>query len=301
MQIKLNASDRSVGDGHPVYVVAEIGINHDGDFSKVYELMRDAKLAGVDAVKFQCRTPRMSTPKDQWDVPKLTPWGEVMPYLEYRKRMEFTREQWWKINDYAHTIGLDWFTSVWDVGAVKLLYETCLSERMIAWKVPSAMLTNWALLDAIHATEPDTMPIFLSTGMSTWDEITTAVRSISRPLVLMHCHSAYPAPVHELNLNMLRAWGEREELKHAVLGYSGHETGLATTVASVALGAKVIERHITLDRAGPGTDHAGSTEAVGFSKLVRDIQAVDKALGLYIHNRGTWASEMAAKKKLRGV
>ena len=297
MQIKLNASNTIVGEDNPVYVVAEIGINWDGDFAKVYELMRMAKLAGVDAVKFQCRTPRVSTPRAQWNVPKLTPWGETMPYIKYREKMEFTLDQWWKINDYAHNIGIDWFTSVWDIDAVMFLRGDNLSQRMVAWKVPSAMLTNYALLGALHV---DTMPIILSTGMSTWREILTAVGLISNPLVLMHCHSAYPAPVEELNLNMLQAWSEREELKHAVLGYSGHETGLATTVVSVALGAKVIERHVTLDRSSVGTDHAGSTEAVGLAKLIRDIRSVENALGQNNHNRQTWASEMAARKKLRG-
>ena len=299
-QVKLNASDRVVGQGQPCYIISEIGINWDGIFPKVFELMKVAKLAGVDAVKFQKRTPDVSTPHVEWERPKETPWGETIPYILYRQKMEFSREQWWAINDYARSLDLNWFTSVWDVESVNYMEENKLGKEMVAWKVPSAMLTNDALLERLKKTGG---PIFLSTGMSTWTEIQHAVELIGNtPLVLFHCHSAYPAPVQELHLNIINSWNTIGALQNVPIGYSAHETGLATTVATVALGACAIERHITLDRSSLGTDHAASTEGQGFAKLVRDVRAVEKALGeKFTPERQLHNSELAARTKLRGI
>src|SRR3990172_3943155 len=157
-QVKLHKRERIIGEKYPTYIIAEIGINWDGEMKKVYELMRMAKLAGVDAVKFQKRMPRISTPKEQWDIPKVTPWGTTMPYIEYREAMEFNRENWWSINDYAHSLDLDWFTSVWDVESVDYMLEDNLGRNMSAWKVPSAMLTNDKLLERLRLTGG---PVFL--------------------------------------------------------------------------------------------------------------------------------------------
>lgn len=301
MRGEIEIAGRRVGDGHPCFIVAEIGINHDGDLSKAHELMRMAKLAGADAVKFQKRTPELSTPQEMWDQPKLTPWGETMPYIEYRRRMEFTVEQWFSIHDYAHHLGILWFSSVWDFKAVQFFSLENPGLDMCAYKVPSAKITDEALLEhVIYAGRP----VIMSTGMSTWEEIQKAVTTLKGrvPLAVMHCHSAYPAPVNELNLNMIESW--RNGVKgfdEIPIGYSGHETGLATTVVAVALGASIVERHITLDRAGSGSDQAASVEPQGFAKIVRDIRSVETALGER-HNpkRKVMESELAARKKLRG-
>ena len=297
-EIKL-ANDRLVGDGHPAYIVAEIGINHNGSLQTAQDLMRVAKLAGVDAVKFQKREPRISTPKSEWRKPKLTPWGETMPYIEYRERMEFDKKQYSSIDSYARFLGIDWFSSVWDVESLEFFLEEP-NWKMPAFKVPSAKITDLDLLENLSAYG---WPVFMSTGMSTWAEILTAVSIVEEgaPLALLHCNSSYPAKVEELDLNKITAWREEPELENVPIGYSGHETGLATTLAARALGACIIERHITLDRSLSGNDHSASVEPQGFSKLVKDIKAIELAMERGAEaKREVWDSEMVARKKLRG-
>lgn len=301
MRGEIEIAGRKIGDGHPCYIVAEIGINHNGSLGTARELMKMAKLAGCDAVKFQKRTPELSTPKEMWDQPKETPWGEVMPYIEYRRRMEFTVDQWFAIHDYASFLNIRWFSSVWDFKAVQFFSLENKGLDMCAYKIPSAKITDDALLEhVIHAGRP----VIMSTGMSTWEEIQKAVITLKGqvPLAIMHCHSAYPAPVEELNLNMIESWRNGVSAFNGIpIGYSGHETGLATTVAAVSLGASIVERHITLDRAGSGSDHSASVEPQGFAKLVRDIRTVQKALGeRQKANRRVYESELPARKKLRG-
>lgn len=290
---------RLVGDGHPAYIVAEIGINHNGSLQTAQELMKAAKLAGADAVKFQKREPRISTPKSEWRKPKLTPWGETMSYIEYRERMEFDKKQYSSIDSYARFLGIDWFSSVWDVESLEFFLEEP-NWRIPAFKVPSAKITDLDLLENLSA---HGWPVFMSTGMSTWAEILTAVSVVQEgaPLALLHCNSSYPAKVEELDLQKITAWREEPELEDIPIGYSGHETGLATTLAARSLGASIIERHITLDRSLSGSDHSASVEPQGFSKLVKDIRAIEQAIWIPAKSeREVWSSETAAREKLRG-
>ena len=285
------------------YIIAEIGINHNGDMAIAERLIRAADFAGVDAVKFQKRTPRISTPRPEWDRLRDTPWG-TMTYLEYRERIELDVEVYKRLVGLAHGLNLDLIVSVWDLIALEEMQmggDTYF--RPTALKIPSAMLTNYKLVEETAAVEG---PIILSTGMSTTSEIDQAVSAIAsissiykmdREMTLMHCTSTYPCKPEELNLNAIPVLASK--YPRFTIGYSGHEVGLAATVAAVALGAKVVERHITLDRSMWGTDQAASVEPVGFAKLVKDIRLVEQAMGDGV--KRVYASEREALRKLRGV
>ena len=287
----MKIGNSEIGPGHKTYVIAEVGINHNGSIQTAYDLMTAAKVAGCDAVKFQKRTPKLAVPKDQWDKPKETPWGETIPYLEYRERMEFSKKDYRAISDHARHLEIDWFVSVWDVESVDFMLTDMPS--MAAIKIPSAKLTDKGLLEAALNSG---LPLLMSTGMSTWGEMLEARKITGGEGALMVCHSAYPAPVSELNLKLVPKM--IANFGHPV-GYSGHEVGLSTTVAAVALGASIIERHITLDRSAKGSDHAASVEPQGFIKLVKWIRSVEQAMGDGV--KRVWESELPAKEKLRGV
>lgn len=281
---------RLVGAGHPVYVIAEIGINHNGSLEIAKQMMEGAKKAGCDAVKFQKRTPEVCTPRDQWDLMRDTPWGR-MSYIDYRHKVEFGVEQYAEINRYARELGIDWFASCWDEPAVDFMerFETPV------YKVASASVTDHGLLQRLARTG---RPIMLSTGMSTLEQIDAAVALIPRAqLLLAHATSAYPCPPELLNLQMIRTL----EAKYpgVPIGYSGHETGLATTWAAVAMGATFVERHITLDRAMWGSDQAASVELGGLQRLVANIRDIEKALGDGV--KKVYEAELAPMKKLRRV
>jgi N-acetylneuraminate synthase len=277
-----------VGDGQRVFVVAEIGINHNGDLGIARLLIDAAKAAGCDAVKFQKRTPELCVPRDQSDVPRETPWG-VMPYLDYRRRLELSEAAYEAIDRHCRASQIPWFGSFWDEPSLRFL------ERFDppCHKVPSALLVRDDLLLAARGTG---RPVVLSTGMSTWDEIGRAVDLLGEEdLVVNHSTSTYPCPPAELNLRVI------ETLREAFgcpIGYSGHEVGLQTTNAAVCLGASVVERHITLDRAMWGSDQAASVEPGGFARLVRDIRVIEQALGDGI--KRVYESEQAALARLRG-
>jgi N-acetylneuraminate synthase len=280
---------RSVGNGQPVFVIAEIGINHNGDLDIAKKLIDAAALAGCDAVKFQKRTPELCVPDDQSDVPRETPWG-VMSYLEYRHRLEFGEAKYAEIDRYCNEKGILWFASCWDEPSVKFI------ERFepACHKVASPCLTDHELLVRIAATK---RPVILSTGMSTMDEIRQAVTHFDRErLLIAHSTSAYPCAPDELNLSMIGSLAREFELP---VGYSGHEVGLQTTVAAVVLGAAFVERHITLDRAMWGTDQAASVEPWGLMRLVRDIRVVERALGDGV--KRVYESELEQKKRLRRI
>lgn len=250
-----------------VRIVAEVGINHNGSVETAKRLIDAAADAGCDAVKFQVGDPDRYVNRSVWDVPRETPWG-TMRYIDYRKRLEFSDVELAALREYATACGIEWFASPLDVSAVARL-EWVGCER---YKVASPMLTNSELLDAIRATGK---PVILSTGMSTLDEIDAAVERV-QPEVVMHCTSAYPCPPEIINLRVIPALKERY---NRPVGYSGHEVGLATTVAAVAMGAEWVERHITLSRAMWGSDQAASIEPEGFRRLVRDIRTVEQAMG----------------------
>jgi N-acetylneuraminate synthase len=279
-----------IGGGAPVYVIAEIGLNHNGDVDIAKQLIDVAADAGAQAVKFQKRTPAISTPEHMKSVMRETPWGE-MTYLDYRYRVEFNREQYIEIGDYATLRGLAWFASPWDEPSVDFLEDI----NVVAYKVASASVTDHGLLRAMGATGKT---VILSTGMSTLEQIDAAVETLgTENLVLLHATSTYPLPPEEANLLMIPAL--RERYFGVPVGYSGHETGLQISLAAVALGAVAVERHITLDRAMWGSDHAASLEPTGLEHLVRDIRVIEEAMGDGV--KRVFPGEVAPMQKLRRV
>lgn len=267
VQIKKN---RAVGPSQPTYIIAEIGINHNGSVDIARQLIDAAVLAGCDAVKFQKRTPELCVPKDQWEKQRETPWG-TMSYIDYKRKTEFGLEEYTLIDDYCQAKGIDWFASCWDEPSVDFMEQF----NPVMYKMASASLTDRPLLDRVRATG---RPLMLSTGMSTSKEIEDAVRYVGLDnLMIAHSTSAYPCPPQELNLRMIPTL--MQQFPGTPIGYSGHETGLSTTVTAVALGATFVERHFTLDRAMWGSDHAASVEPGGMMKLVRDIRDTELALG----------------------
>jgi len=282
--------DRAVGAGHPVYITAEIGINHNGDLANAIALIDHAVDSGCDAVKFQKRMPEISTPRDQWELQRDTPWGR-MSYIDYRHRVEFGVEEYAAIDQHAKRRGVAWFASPWDLQSVDFLE----AFDVPAHKVASACLTDDELLRRMRATR---RTIILSTGMSTMRQIRHAVEVLgSDNIILCHATSTYPAPVAELNLKMIYAL--QAEFPNVPIGYSGHETGLQTTVAAVAMGAVFVERHITLDRSMWGSDQAASIEPQGLARLVRDVRVISDAMGDGV--KRIYDGERAAMKKLRRV
>ena len=291
----LTAPARTIGtkiiaSGRPVYITGEIGINHNGELSNAFALIDQAAAAGCDAVKFQKRTPEVCTPRDQWDIERDTPWGR-MTYLDYRHRVEFGIEEYAAIDEYARQRGIAWFASPWDVESVDFLEQFDVP----AHKVASASLTDDELLQRLRATG---RTIILSTGMSTPRQIRHAVEVLgSDSIVLCHATSTYPAKPSELNLRMIHTL--QAEFPNVPIGYSGHEVGLQTTLAAVALGATFVERHITLDRAMWGSDQAASVEPPGLQRLVRDIRTISESLGDGV--KRIYDGELAAMRKLRRV
>jgi N-acetylneuraminate synthase len=284
---KIEIGGRLVGDGEPTYIIAEIGINHNGDVDIAKKLIQVAAVAGCTAVKFQKRTPLLAVPEAQRNVVRETPWG-TMTYLEYKERTEFWSEQFNEIDKEVRRLDLQWFASPWDLDSVAFLEE----YEPPCYKIASASLTDADLLSKVRSMG---RPVILSTGMSTMSEIETAVSRLHGiPLALLHATSTYPCPPSELNLNMI---GTLRSKFGVPVGYSGHETGLQTTVAAVAIGASIIERHITLDRAMWGSDHAASVEPPGLSRLVRDIRTVESALGDGV--KKVYESEIPIRAKLR--
>ncbi len=290
MSPEIRIGDRLVGDGHPTYIIAEIGINHNGSVDIAKLLIDAAVKAGVDAVKFQKRTPEICTPRDQWDKMRETPWGYIR-YIDYRHKVEFGLDEYQEIDRYCKEKGITWFASVWDEPSVDFLEQF----DPVAYKIPSAALTDHGLLRHVRATG---RPIILSTGMSTMEQIRAAVDVVgTENLALMHATSTYPCEPEELNLRMIQTL--KQEFPNVPIGYSGHEVGLVTTAVAVALGACMVERHITLDRAMWGSDQAASVEPGGLQKLVKYIRVTERALGDGV--KRVYESEMPALRKLRRV
>lgn len=279
-----------VGDGHPVYVIAEIGINHNGSLEVAKKLIEGAALAGCDAVKFQKRTPELCVPMDQRLIERDTPWGR-MTYMDYRYKVEFGFDEYSEIDAYCREKGIAWFASCWDEEAVDFMEQF----NPPCYKAASASLTDLTLLKKTKATG---RPLIISTGMSTMEEVDAAVNELGREnLLIAHTNSTYPCPVEELNLRMINTLQQR--YPENPIGYSGHEVGLATTWAAVALGATFVERHVTLDRAMWGSDQAASVEISGMSRLVSNIRDIEKSLGDGV--KRVYDGEAAARKKLRRV
>jgi len=282
--------DRPVGKGEPVFVIAEIGINHNGSLELARKLIDGAHLAGADAVKLQKRTPERCVPREQWDLERDTPWGR-MTYIDYRRRMEFGVREFAAIERHCRDRGILWFASCWDeesVDFIDFFNPPC-------YKIASASLTDHDLLRKTRATGK---PVILSTGMSTQEEIDAAVAVLGREnLLIAHATSTYPCPPADLNLRMIPALEAR--FPECPVGYSGHEVGLAPTWAAVSLGATFIERHITLDRSLWGSDQAASVEIGGFLRLVSNVRDIEKSMGDGV--KRVYEGEQKQIEKLRRV
>lgn len=271
-----------------VFIIAEIGINHNGDINIAKKLIDGAIFAGADAVKFQKRTVEKVYSQEELNKPRESPWGTTN--REQKMGLEFGEKEYDEIDEYCKQKGIDWFASTWDEDSQLFMGKYHCKYN----KVASAMLTHKDLLKLIAAEGKKT---FISTGMSTLDEIQSAVNIFLKaecPFELMHTNSAYPAPVEDLNLKVIPLLRDRFKCN---VGYSGHEVGLVTTCAAVALGASSIERHITLDASMYGSDQAASVEVMGFHRLVRYIKAVEESLGDGI--KKVTLKEEAIKAKLR--
>tara|TARA_Y100001936_G_scaffold12276_1_gene10675 strand:- start:4229 stop:5056 length:828 start_codon:yes stop_codon:yes gene_type:complete len=272
-----------------VFIIAEIGINHNGDVEIAQKLIQMAKSAGCDAVKFQKRTVEKAYSKEILDMPRDSPWGSTT--RDEKMHLEFGKSEYDQISKFCLLNEIEWFASSWDVDSQKFLRQYDLKHN----KVASAMITNNELLNCIAEEKKST---FISTGMSTISEIESAVNIFKNhgcPFELMHTNSSYPMKYEEANLNCLKTLKEKF---HCNVGYSGHEVGASLVcVPAVLLGATSIERHITLDRTMYGSDHAASLESRGLNILVRDIRMLDQILGDGV--KRVWPSELVKKKRLR--
>lgn len=288
MSETVRIGDRLVGAGQPCFVVAEIGINHNGDVELAKKLIDAAVHAGCDAVKFQKRTVEVVYSAEELAKPRENPFGPTNGDL--KRGLEFGQRQYEEIDRYCRAKGIMWFASCWDEASVDFI------ERFAppCYKIASASLTDDGLLRHHRSFG---RPLIVSTGMSTLEQIGHALEVLGTDdLVLMHTTSTYPSQLEELNLQTIRTLHQRFGVP---VGYSGHEVGLAPSVAAVALGACALERHITLDRAMWGSDQAASVEPGGFERLVKDVRAVERALGDGV--KRVWDSEVPIMKKLRRV
>ena len=279
------------------YIIAEIGINHNGDLKNALRLIDIAAAAGCDAVKFQKRNPDVCVPEHQKNVMRDTPWGQ-MTYLDYKYKVEFEAPEYNAIAAHCEMHGIEWSASPWDMDSLEFLKQYDVPFL----KIPSAMLTNDELLEGCVASGKR---VIFSTGMSTKEEIDHAVAVLRKAKLvhnnphkigLLHCNSTYPAPINELNLSGIQTL--QQEYSDFEIGYSGHEFRLGTTVASVYLGASIIERHITLDRQMWGSDHLASVEPQGLFKLVSGIRELEEAFGDGVIQ--VTESEKPVRAKLRG-
>jgi N-acetylneuraminate synthase len=285
---EIKIGNRLIGDGHPCYVIAEIGINHNGDIETARKLIDVAAAAGCDAVKFQKRTIGVVYPAEELSRPRESPFGTTNGDLKYG--LEFGLDEYREIDRYCKERKIAWFASCWDEASVDFIAQF----RVPCYKIASASLTDDNLL---RHTRSVGRPILMSTGMSSLDQIDHAVDLLGKKdLVVLHTTSTYPAFYEELNLRVIPVLKQRYGIP---VGYSGHETGLSTTIASVAMGACVVERHITLDRSMWGSDQAASVESQGFMRLVRDIRLVETALGDGV--KRVIEREVPIMKKLRRV
>lgn len=285
---KIKIADKIIGDGEPIFIIAEIGINHNGDISIAKKLIDVAVEAGCDAVKFQKRTIELVYTPEELTKPRENPFGPTNGDL--KRGLEFGEKEYAEIDRYCKEKGIIWFASPWDIKSVDFLERF----NVPCYKIASALLTDNELLKKIKTTGK---PIILSTGMSTEEQIHHALEVLGQDnLILLHCTSTYPCKDEELNLKVIH-W-----LKNnfsCTVGYSGHEVGVYPSLAAVLLGAQMIERHITLDRAMFGSDQAASLEPQGLQRLVRNIRAIPTWLG--DGKKKVFDSELPVLDKLRKV
>ena len=271
-----------------IYIIAEIGINHNGDIDIAKNLINVAKDAGCDAVKFQKRTVELIYSKELLDSPRESPWGTTQ--REQKLGLEFNIDQYKEIDRYCKEIGIEWFASAWDIESKRFLRQFNLKHNKIA----SAMIVDIAFLKEVASEGKHT---FISTGMSTIEDIDRAVdifKKANCPFELMHCVSTYPMEDEDANLNCIISLRDRYKCN---VGYSGHETGLAVSYAAAALGITSLERHITLDRSMYGSDQPASVEPMGLRQLVGAIRKIEKAIG--DGKIGIIEKEIPIAKKLR--
>ena len=287
----IQINDHIIGNDNPVFMVAEIGINHNGSLDIAKKLIDAAFACNWHCVKFQKRTPDLCVPEDQKNILRDTPWGRIT-YLEYKYKVEFDYKEYSYIDKYCKEKPFCWAASVWDVPSLEFI----LTYDVPFIKIPSAKLTEH---DLLKATAQSGKPVVLSTGMSTIEEVDEAVEILEKyskgNYILMHTNSVYPTPPDELNLRVINFLKERYK---CVVGYSGHENNLEPTVAAVTLGARMVERHVTLDHTMWGSDHAASLEVHGMDILHKRIKQVDIILGDGV--RRVTQKEMKVRKKLRG-
>jgi len=283
-------TDNKINNSENVYFIGEVGINHNGDINLAKKMILEAKKAGFSAVKFQKRNPEISTPENVKSKLRETPWGE-MTYLDYKFRIEFEKKEYDEIDNYCRELEIDWFASCWDIDSLNFL----LNYEPPVLKIASASITN---KDLLIAHKDSMLPIIMSTGMSTPDEIHKAYTILkNNDLAILHTTSTYPCPPEELNLNVIKTL--IQQYPNNPIGYSGHESGLSTSIAAAVLGAKIIERHITLNRAMWGTDQAASLEPIGMQRLVGSINKIITALG--DGKKKVYESEISIKEKLRNI
>jgi len=278
-----------VGAECPTLIVAELGINHGGSLDCALALIDAAHVSGADMVKLQKRTIELVYTAEELARPRESPFGTTNGDL--KRGLEFGQDEYERIDAHCRTVGIPWFASAWDLPSVDFL----AGFHVPVHKVPSALLTDLSLIRHMTTTET---PIILSTGMTDWEDIQRAVQ-ITRtvvPYAVLACTATYPCPVNDLHLSRIPALAAAYG-SEAVIGYSGHEVGLFTTLCAVALGAQIIERHFTLDRSSWGSDQAASIEPHGFAKLVREIRDFERAFGRPEFR--CLPSEEATKAKLR--
>ena len=285
---EVRIGNTAAGDGHPCFIVAEIGINHNGDVDLARKLIDVAVSAGCNAVKFQKRTIEVVYTPEELARPRESPFGTTNAELKYG--LEFGFNEYFEVDAYCHAKGIPWFVSCWDEASVDFIAQFDVPCHKIA----SASLTDDDLLGHVRR---QGRPIILSTGMSSMEEVEHAVRVLGRgELILLHSCSTYPAYYEELNLRIIPMLRRRFGVP---VGYSGHETGLPSSVAATALGAAMIERHVTLDRSMWGSDQAASLEPNGLHRLVRDIRLVEQAMGDGV--KRVLERELPVMQKLRRV
>ena len=283
---KIKIGNKKIGDGEPVFIIAEIGINHNGSLVTAKKLINIAHLFGCDAVKFQKRTVDKVYTKEELMMPRQSVFGNTNGDLKYG--LEFGYSEYKEIDRYCRELGILWFASAWDVDSVDFLekFDVC------AHKISSACITDIELLNHIKKTNK---PVLVSTGMSTMDEIENALSILGTDnTVLLHCTSTYPTQNNEINLKVIPLLKEKFDCP---IGYSGHEKGIVPSTIAVVMGACTVERHVTLDRTMWGSDQAASLEPEGLRKMVRDIRNVKDFLGDGI--KKVYESELPIKKKLR--
>lgn len=277
-------------------IIGEIGINHNGSMETTKKLIDIAVIAGCNYVKFQKRNPDKCVPENEKYKIRSTPWGD-MTYIDYKHKIEFDKTAYDEIDTYCKQKNIGWFASVWDIDSVDFMsrYTTTINGiTNVIMKIPSALITNKQLIQYARKKSDYLM---ISTGMSTEEEIESAVVDCS-PDLIFHTNSAYPSHVNELNMKYI-SW-LRDKYTNVEVGYSGHEFGLTTTTAAVVLGATWIERHITIDRTDWGSDQMASVEPIGLIKLVKRIRDIEASMGTY-GPRIVSESELSKRKSLRGV